>query len=125
MGAVRDVKVRTGDSVSRGQLLVTIDSRDLDVAVRERQAAREEAISARGEIEHAVAAAQANLDLARVTFRRMQELYDKKSISDQEYAEATARLKAAQAGLRHGRRQTRASGGKDPASRRSGFAQPK
>jgi len=98
MGSVREVKVHTGDSVSRGQLLVTIDSRDLDVAVRERQAAREEALSARGEVDHAVAAAQANLDLAKVTFRRMQELYDKKSISDQEYDEASARLKAAQAG---------------------------
>ncbi|HTS48522.1 MAG TPA: efflux RND transporter periplasmic adaptor subunit [Bryobacteraceae bacterium] len=98
MGSVREVKVHTGDSVSPGQLLVTIDSRDLDVAVRERQAAREEAVSARGEVEHAVAAAQANLDLAKVTFRRMQELYDKKSISDQEYDEANARLKAAQAG---------------------------
>ncbi len=98
MGAVREVKVRAGDTVSPGQLLVTIDSRDLDVAVRQRQAAREEAVSARGEVEHAVAAAQASLDLAKVTFRRMQELYDKKSISDQEYDEASARLKAAQAG---------------------------
>jgi RND family efflux transporter MFP subunit len=97
MGSVRDVKVRTGDSVAAGQLLVTIDSRDLDVAVRERHAAREEALSARGEVDHAVTAAQANLDLAKVTFRRMQELYDKKSISDQEHDEATARLKAAQA----------------------------
>jgi len=97
LGSVREVKVHIGDSVSPGQLLVTIDARDLDAAVRERQAAREEALSARGEVDHAVAAAQANLDLAKVTFRRMQELYDKKSISDQEHDEANARLKAAQA----------------------------
>ena len=97
MGAVREVKIHSGDQVAAGQLLVTIDSRDLDVAIRQAQAAREEALSARGETDHAVAAAQANLDLASVTFRRMQELYDKKSISDQEHDEASARLKAAQA----------------------------
>ena len=98
MGSVREVKVHTGDAVGAGQLLVVIDSRDLDVAVRQSQAAREEALSAREEVDQAVAAAQANLDLAKVTFRRMHDLYEKKSISDQEHDEASARLKAAQAG---------------------------
>ena len=97
MGTVQDVRVRTGEAVGAGQLLVTIDSRDLDVAVRQAQAARQEALGAQGETDHAVAAAQANLDLANVTFRRMQELYDKKSISDQERDESLARVKAAQA----------------------------
>jgi len=97
MGSVREVKVRLGDSVAANQLLITIDSRDLDAAIREKQAAREEAASARGEVDHAVAAAQASLDLAKVTQRRMRELYEKKSISDQEYDEANARVKATQA----------------------------
>ncbi len=97
MGPVREVKVRTGDSVGGGQLLLAIDSRDLDAALRQALAAREEALSARGELDHAVASAQASLDLAKVTFRRMQELYNKKSISDQEYDEAATKLKAAQA----------------------------
>ena len=98
MGSVREVKVHTGDIVGAGQLLVVIDSRDLDVAVRQSQAAREEALSARREVDQGVAAAQANLDLAKVTFRRMHDLYEKKSVSDQEHDEASARLKAAQAG---------------------------
>ncbi|HLG95927.1 MAG TPA: efflux RND transporter periplasmic adaptor subunit [Bryobacteraceae bacterium] len=98
MGSVRDVRVRTGDAVGAGQLLLTIDSRDLDGAIRQAQASHEEALSARGEAEHAVAAAQANLDFAKSTFRRMQELYEKKSISDQEFDEASSKLKSAQAG---------------------------
>ena len=49
------------------------------------------------EADSAVAAAKANLDLAQVTFGRMQELFQKKSISNQEFDEASARLKAAQA----------------------------
>ena len=44
-----------------------------------------------------MAAAKANLDLVQVTFKRMNELYAKKSISDQEFDEASAKLKAAQA----------------------------
>jgi RND family efflux transporter MFP subunit len=44
-----------------------------------------------------VAAAKANLDLAQSTFRRMEELMNKKSISSQEFDEASARLKSAEA----------------------------
>jgi RND family efflux transporter MFP subunit len=44
-----------------------------------------------------VAAAKANLDLAQATFKRMQDLFSKKSISNQEFDEASAKLKAAQA----------------------------
>jgi len=44
-----------------------------------------------------VAGAKANLDLAQSTFQRMQELASKKSISNQEFDEASAHLKSAQA----------------------------
>jgi RND family efflux transporter MFP subunit len=44
-----------------------------------------------------VAAAKANLDLAQVTFKRMEDLAAKRSISNQEFDEASARFKAAQA----------------------------
>ncbi len=53
--------------------------------------------SAIPELENATAAAKANLDLAQTTFKRMEELAAKKSISNQEMDEASARLKAAQA----------------------------
>jgi len=98
MGAVREVRVRTGDSVTAGQLLVSIDSREFEVAVRQAQAAREEALSAKGEVDHAIASAQANLELAQATYRRISDLFQKTSVSNQEYDEAGARLKAAQAG---------------------------
>ncbi len=40
MGYVRDVKVTTGDHVRAGQLLVTLDTRDLDANARRAEAAR-------------------------------------------------------------------------------------
>jgi RND family efflux transporter MFP subunit len=97
MGYVREVKVQTGDRVRPGQLLVTLDTRDLDVSSRRAEAAREEVRGAVPEADSAMASAKANLDLAQLTFGRMQDLFQKTSISNQEFDEVSAKLKAAQA----------------------------
>jgi RND family efflux transporter MFP subunit len=97
MGYVREVKAQAGDRVRQGQMLVTLDTRDLDVSARRAEAAREEVRTAVPEADSGVAAAKANLDLAQVTFGRMQDLFQEKSISNQELDEASARLKSAQA----------------------------
>jgi RND family efflux transporter MFP subunit len=97
MGYVREVKVQVGDRVREGQLLVALDTRDLDASSGRATAAREEVRNVFPEADSAVAAAKANLDLVQVTFKRMNELYGKKSISEQEFDEASAKVKAAQA----------------------------
>jgi RND family efflux transporter MFP subunit len=97
MGYVRQVRVEPGDRVAAGQVLVVIDARDLDSAVRQAKAANTEAADASLELQNAVASARANLDLAEVTHRRMADLFDKKSISNQEFDESVAKLKVAQA----------------------------
>ena len=97
MGYVREVNVQTGDRVREGQLLLGLDTRDLDISARRAEAARQEVRTAVPEADSAVAAAKANLDLAQVTFGRMQDLFRKTSVSNQEFDEASARLKAAQA----------------------------
>jgi len=97
MAIVREVKVQTGDLVKEGQIMIVLDSRDLDIAVRRAEAAREEVKGAFPEADSGIAAAKATLDLAQVTFKRMQDLHDKKSVTTQEFDEASARLKAAQA----------------------------
>jgi RND family efflux transporter MFP subunit len=91
------VTVQVGDHVREGQTLITLDARDLDVSLRRAEAGGAEVQSAIPELENATAAAKANLDLAQTTFKRMEELAAKKSISNQEMDEASARLKAAQA----------------------------
>jgi RND family efflux transporter MFP subunit len=97
MGYVQQVSVQAGDRVRLGQILITLDARDLDVSLRRAEAGGAEVQSAIPELENATAAAKANLDLAQTTFKRMEELAAKKSISNQEMDEASARLKAAQA----------------------------
>jgi len=97
MDYVQQVNAQVGDRVREGQILVTLDARDLEAGVRGAEAGRAEVESAIAEAENGVAAAKANLDLAQTTFKRMEDLAAKRSISDQEFDEASARLKAAQA----------------------------
>lgn len=97
MGYVRQVKVQTGDHVREGQVLVTLDTRDLDVSSRRAQAVRDEVRTSLPEADSAVAAAKANLDLAQLTFSRMQNLFAQKSVSNQEFDESSAKFKAEQA----------------------------
>lgn len=97
MAYVRQVAVQVGDRVKEGQELVTLDAQDLDANVRRAEAAEAEVRSAIPEADEGAAGAKANLDLARSTFKRMEELVSKKSISNQEFDEASAKLKSAQA----------------------------
>ena len=99
MGYAREVRAQIGDRVREGQPLVVLDARDLETSVVRAEAGREEVRSAIPEAESAIASARSQLDLAQVTFNRMQDLLNKRSITNQEYDEASARLKAAQAAL--------------------------
>jgi len=98
MGYVKEVLVSAGDHVSDGQLLVRIDSRDLEANYRAAAAGLAEARQGLPEADSAIATAQANLELAKATFNRMKDLFEKNSISRQEFDEVSARLKMAQAG---------------------------
>lgn len=97
MAYVREVAVQVGDRVPEGQELIKLDAQDLDANVRRAEAAEAEVRSSFPEADNGVAAAKASLDLAHSTFKRMDELATKKSISSQEFDEASARLKQAQA----------------------------
>lgn len=97
MGYVQEVRVEEGDRVRAGQPLILIDSRDLEAGYRQAEAAVNEARGAEPEVENAIAAARASLDLAKITYGRMEDLFKKESISNQEFDEAAAKLKMAQA----------------------------
>ena len=97
MGYVREVRVNAGDRVTPGQLLVTIEAKELDSGHRQAEAALAEAKSALPEIASAVRSADAQVELARLTHGRMKDLLDKRSVSQQEFDEAAARLRVAEA----------------------------
>lgn len=98
MGNVISVNVREGDSVSQGQVLATIDPAQAQAGLERAQAALSAA-------QHELAAAQTERALTESTLKRFDTLYQRKSVSPQEYDEvkarsegALARAEAAQAG---------------------------
>src|SRR5690606_32431900 len=75
MAPVREVRVSPGDLVRRGQVLVTLDARDLQAQVR--QASTDEAAARQGRaaLDAERLAAQAALDLAKASHGRMTTLH--------------------------------------------------
>jgi RND family efflux transporter MFP subunit len=97
MGYIREVRVQAGDTVQPGQVIAVIEAREIDSGLKQAEAARDEARSAMPEVDNAIAAAKAQLELAEATHRRMKSLFDQKSITQQEFDEVEARLRMARA----------------------------
>ena len=90
MGNIVEIRVREGDRVQRGQVLAVIDDAQPRAAVDRATAAD---LAAQQEI----TASESDFTLAAATFQRYQTLFDKKSVSPQEFDEIKARYQAAQA----------------------------
>ncbi len=90
MGNIVEVRVREGDRVQRGQVLAVIDEAQPRAAV-------DRATAADLAAQHEITASDSDFALAEATFKRYQTLYDKKSVSPQEFDEIRARYQAAQA----------------------------
>jgi RND family efflux transporter MFP subunit len=99
LASILSMPVRAGDTVSQGQVLVTLDARQAELDTRRAAASRDELNSSIPEAQSAIQAARAALALATSTAQRMRLLFDKKSISPQEMDESNARLQAAQSAL--------------------------
>jgi RND family efflux transporter MFP subunit len=95
---VIEVPVKVGDVVREGQRLVTLDSRELDASYKSAQSHRAEIEDAIAEAQQGLVSAEAQLTVGRVTYTRMSELHERKTISQQEFDECTARWTQAQAG---------------------------
>ena len=90
MGTITRVNVHEGDRVRRGEVLVAIDE-------SLQQAAFAGANAGLHASQESIAAADADYALAESTMKRYQMLYDKKSVSPQEFDEMKTRLAAAKA----------------------------
>jgi HlyD family secretion protein len=99
MGVVRQVMVEPGQSVRAGQTLVVIDSQQLQAGAAQAEAARLEARSALPETAAAIEGARTQLELARSTQARLKQLYERKSLAQQEMDEADARVKQAESAV--------------------------
>lgn len=104
MGVITSLRVREGDRVKAGQVLIEIDDRDAAVQVQKAQAGLRQAESAVAEVDQTInaaqsakAAAEAGNRLASSTLARYQALLDRKSVSPQEFDEVRAKHQVAEA----------------------------
>jgi RND family efflux transporter MFP subunit len=88
MGTIVEIHVHEGDHVQRGQVLAVIDD-------EQPRAAMDRATAADDAAQQQLAAAESDLNLAESTLKRYQNLYERKSVSPQEYDEVKARQQAA------------------------------
>jgi RND family efflux transporter MFP subunit len=90
MGNIVEMRVKEGDRVRRGQVLAVLED-------AQPQASVQRATAAEAAAQQEVAAADSDYGLAAATFGRYQDLYNKKSVSPQEFDEIKARERAASA----------------------------
>jgi RND family efflux transporter MFP subunit len=90
MGNIAQIHAREGDRVQSGQVLAVIDD-------SQRRSAVEQATAALTAAEKEVSTADSDYSLAEATLKRYQQLYEKKSVSPQEFDEIKARYQSAQA----------------------------
>jgi RND family efflux transporter MFP subunit len=92
MGTVTSMNVKEGDIVRAGQVLLTIDDRDLKEKVRAAEEAKNEAV-------HALESARRQNDLAQKTYDRYRRLHDEKAVTTQELDNVAARADQAKHGV--------------------------
>ena len=90
MGNILEMRVHEGDRVRRGQILAVIDD-------AQPRAGLDRAAAMQASAQQEITAADSQFHLAEATLKRYQDLYDKKSVSPQEFDEVKARFQAAQA----------------------------
>lgn len=90
MGNIVEIRVHEGDRIQRGQLLAVIDD-------AQPRAALDRATAADLAAQQEITASESDFTLAEATFKRYQILYEKKSVSPQEFDEIKAHYQAAQA----------------------------
>jgi RND family efflux transporter MFP subunit len=89
-GTIREIHTREGDLVQAGQVLATIDDAQPRAAV-------DQATAGLNAADKQAAAADSELSLAESTLQRYQQLFDKKSVSPQEFDEIKSRRQTVEA----------------------------
>lgn len=94
-GTVREMRVKPGDRVHRGEVLAVLDDRTPRAQLASADAGVAASKAGLEEVENALAAAAAQRKLAEVTYHRYQELLGKNSVTRQEFDGAEAAYKSA------------------------------
>ncbi len=96
-GVVERVTADVGDEVAAGQLLLELDTRELEAQLKQAEAAIALARAQAEDAKVGITGAQAELDLAQKTYARVKKLQEAGAASQSQLDEAEAKLKGAKA----------------------------
>jgi RND family efflux transporter MFP subunit len=102
-GKILSVHVRPGDRFSKGDVLLTLDDRELDARREQAGQALAAARSARDQAAQQINAARAAVDRAEAQYKRIKTLFADRAVTKSELDTAEADYLAAEAGLRQAR----------------------
>jgi membrane fusion protein, multidrug efflux system len=94
-GMVREMRVKPGDRVRRGEVLAVLDDRNPRAQLQSADAGVAASQAGLVEVENGLQAAAAQRKLAEVTYHRYQQLLSKNSVTPQEFDGAEAAYKSA------------------------------
>ena len=104
---ILEVNVRSGDSVKKGDILATLDAKDLSAVVSQGQEQLRASSAGISAAEEQVKAAKAAFDLATKEMNRTRALFEKNAAAKRDYDMALANVKQAEAGMQQAMQQKR------------------
>jgi HlyD family secretion protein len=110
-GQVKQVAADVGGRVRQGQLLIQIDTKELDAQLQAAEAAKRAVADQADQAKDGIQSAQLNFDIAQRAYERTKALFDTKVVTQSQLDDAQDRLQLAQAALDNAKRQYRTASG--------------
>jgi len=104
-GHATQVTVSVGDKVKAGQLLVKIDSRELNAQLAEAEASMRSVEDQASQAQVGISTAKANLDLAQKSFDRISALYKTQAVPKNQMDDVQNKLELAQSAYQNAQKQ--------------------
>jgi HlyD family secretion protein len=98
-GRIREILAREGDLVEEGQVLVKMDTDELQAELEKDKSKLAESEQAAAEVKTEITKDESQLNLADVEFKRSKSLFDRKVGSREDYDRYRTRLETAKASL--------------------------
>ena len=96
---ILEIKVRSGDSVKKGDVLAILDAKDLSSVVSQGQDQLRAVSASVNAADEQVKSAKASLDMASKDMERMRNLFEQNAIAKREYEQTVTAFKQAEAAM--------------------------
>jgi HlyD family secretion protein len=98
-GRIKEILAREGDLVEAGQVLVKMDTDEVEAELQKDKSKLAESEQAAAEVKTEITKDESQLNLADLEFKRAKSLYDRKVAAREEYDRYKTRLETAKASL--------------------------